>query len=197
MAAAWLSDDVGWEEWEEDWSSIGVGVFDCLSQAQKQATILEVAQALLDPNVKPPRVTAVRAGTVDAIYRELQGLIEMEIDTGEETVVRSMVLGAMDEVGYWDPINSDLGPDEEPFLRPAPDCSDYAEWSPLVEDLLGEILEDRDFDMANDFLDLSPTQAAVLKENYNILPDYFSAVASDPTAEQLLRVRDQLKRLLW
>ncbi len=196
MAAASLSDAVGWEQWEEDWSSNGVGVFDNLSQAQKQATILEVVQALLDPKTKPPRVTAVRAGTVDAIYRELQGRIEMEIDTGEETVVRSMVLEALDEVDYWDLINTDLEPGEEPFLRPAHDCADYVEWSPLVEDLLAEVLEDSDFNMANDFLDMSPSVAAVLKKNFNILPDYFSAVASDPTADQLLRVRDQLNSLL-
>src|ERR1700738_4734040 len=102
MAAAWLSDNVGWEECEEDSSSFGVGVFDCLSQAQKQATILEVAQALLDPNVKPPKVNAVCAGTVDAIYRELRGCIEIEIDTSDESIIRAMVLEALKEMGYWD-----------------------------------------------------------------------------------------------
>jgi hypothetical protein len=62
-------------------------------------------------------VTAVLAGTFDAIYRALQGTIEMEIDMGEGTTIRGMVLAALKENGYWDEVNSALGPDEEPTCR--------------------------------------------------------------------------------
>ena len=67
------------------------------------------------------------AGTVDAIYRELEGNIEIEIDFGEETTVRQMVLDAMVEIGYWQQVNSSLGPGEEPVLPLVPDSTDTEE----------------------------------------------------------------------
>lgn len=53
------------------WPGIGIAVFDKLTQGQKQVAILTVARALLDPAIEPPEVTAVLAGTVDAIYVHL------------------------------------------------------------------------------------------------------------------------------
>jgi hypothetical protein len=176
--------------------AIGVGVFDQITQAQKQATILVVAQALLDPNAKPPKVNAVCAGTVDAIYRELRGCIEIEIDTSNESIIRAMVLEALEEMRYWDYEETDLEPGEEPFMPPNPKCTDYGEWSPLVDALWDEVLEDCDFDMEEGFLDMPPAEAEVLKKKMNISPDYFRTIASDPTKDQLLKIRGQLRNLL-
>jgi hypothetical protein len=50
-----LSDTVGWEKYEDVWDGIGVRVFDTLTQGQKQAAILMVTRALVDPNCPPPR----------------------------------------------------------------------------------------------------------------------------------------------
>jgi hypothetical protein len=195
-AASSLSFDVGWEDWEDDWSPIGVKVFDRLSQAQKQATILEVVRALLDASVEPPEVTSVLAGTVDAIYRELGGRIEMEISFGEQTAVRNMVLEAAAEMDYWQSANSGLEPDEEPCIAPAPGCADYEEWSPLVEALWGTVLEDCDFDMVDEFLDMPPAEAAARKKQMNINPEYFTEIAPDPTPTRILAIREELSRLV-
>jgi hypothetical protein len=89
-----------------------VDVFDRLSQGQKQVAILTVAKALLDVGTKPPPVNAVLAGTVDAIYRDLQARIETEISF-EDTRVRKMVLEAIDEMDYWTEVNNSLEPGEE------------------------------------------------------------------------------------
>jgi hypothetical protein len=56
---------VGWDDDDDEWPGIGVSVFDVLSQGQKQAAILAVVRALLDPAVEPADVTAVAAGSVD------------------------------------------------------------------------------------------------------------------------------------
>ena len=58
-------------------------VFERLTREQKQLAILLVARALLDPLSEPPRITAVLAGTVAAIYEHLLclGLRPVE-DTG-------------------------------------------------------------------------------------------------------------------
>jgi len=74
--------------------SSGFGTsFQCSSQGQKQAAILTVARALLDPGVEPPRNTAALAASMVAIYTQLQAEIEIEIDTGLGRAARPVVLG--------------------------------------------------------------------------------------------------------
>jgi hypothetical protein len=197
IAAGCLSDDVGWEDCQDDdWYGIDVVVFDHLTQGQKQAAILEVCRALLDPAVEPPRVTAVLAGTVDAIYRELESYIECEINFAEETDLRRAVLVAMEEANYWEDINSgrDLG--EDPYIPLAPECDDLSAWAELIESLRTDVLEDYDFDMEDKFLDMPPAEGAALKKAMNILPDYFTATVEDPTPAKLADIMGELRSLL-
>ncbi len=194
MAAGMLSDFVGWEPWEDDWQDIGIAVFDNLSQHQKQAAILVVAKALLDPACEPPDVTAVLAGTVDAIYSHVESAVEMEI--GHETSVRQLILDAADEMDYWDEANDGLPPDEEPAMRPTPDCPEMSEWDELVEALRTEILDDYDFSMEKHFMDMPPDEAAALKQQLNIHPDYFVAVVEDPTPERVAEIQREIRAYL-
>lgn len=57
-----------------------VNVFCRLQPTQQLATLHEVAYGLLDPLTPIIELTAVREGTVYAIYRELVSLIEIEIE---------------------------------------------------------------------------------------------------------------------
>ena len=195
LAAAMFSDFVGWERFEDDWAEMGIAVFDNLTQHQKQAAILIVAKALLDPACEPPAVTAVLAGTVDAIYIQLESSIELEM--GHSTKVRQMILEAMDEMDYWNDVNSSLGPDEEPVARQKPGSKNMEEWRELIEALRTEILDDDDFSMEHDFMDMPPDEAAALKKQLNIDPDYFVAVIEDPTPERLKEIREQIKAYLY
>ena len=194
MAAGMFSDFVGWEPWEDDWPGIGIAVFDNLSQHQKQAAILIVAKALLDPACEPPDVTAVLAGTVYAIYSHVESAVEMEI--GHETSVRQLLLDAADEIDYWNKANDGLPPDEEPAMPPAPDCPNLSEWGELVEALRIEILDDYDFSMEKQFMDMPPHEAAALKRQLNIDPDYFVAVVEDPTPERAAEIRREIRAYL-
>jgi|ERR1022692_3862146 hypothetical protein len=195
LAAGTFSDLVGWEKWEDDWDGIGIAVFDNLTQHQKQAAILTVAKALLDSACEPPAVTAVLAGTVDAIYFHLESSIELEM--GHETTVRQMILEALDEMDYWNQINSGLGPGEEPTPRQTPDSEDMDEWNELLEAMRTEILDDYDFSMEDQFMDMPPDQAAALKNQLNIDPDYFVALIEDPTPERLKEIRAEIKAYLY
>ena len=195
LAAGTFSDIVGWEAFEDDWDDIGVAVFDNLTQHQKQAAILIVAKALLDPDCEPPDVTAVLAGTVDAIYLQLESTIELEI--GQETSVRQLILEVMEEMDYWTQVNSGLGPDEEPFKKLAQDSEDMDEWQELVEAMRTEILDDVDFSMEHEFMDMPPDKAAALENQLNIDPDYFVAVIEDPTPERLKKIREEIKAYLY
>jgi hypothetical protein len=195
-SAASLSDQVGWDDFADDWADTEIAVFDSLTQGQKQAAILFVAKALLIPEVEEPAVTAALAVTVDVIYRELLTLIEIEMSLSGETTARRMVLEALAEMEYWEKVNSSLEQHEEPVRPPGPESTDYAEWSFLVDTLRQEILEDYDFEMAKTILDLPPDLAAGLKRQMNIDPDYFVAVVEDPSPERLQEVRSELRALL-
>jgi hypothetical protein len=98
-------------------------VFEGLTLGQKQLAILLVARALLDPAIEPPRITAVLAETMAAIYHHLQTMVAIEIDGGEGTKVRRMLLDALDES------------DQEPRAPLIPACQDTKEWCEIVESL--------------------------------------------------------------
>src|SRR4051812_44588362 len=97
MAAAFLSDNIGWECEQTDDDAIGIAAFDRLTTGQKQTAIFEVSRALLRPDVDPPRVTAALVATVDAIYRELLTLIELEMGDEGATTRRALLLDVMTE----------------------------------------------------------------------------------------------------
>jgi hypothetical protein len=110
--------------------------------------ILVVARALLDPATQPPRITAVLAGTVAAIYEHLLTMVAVEMDEGEEPICRPMLLDALDER------NSRC--DQEPLALPSPACQDLEEWWEVIESLRDTVLEDHDFDMESVILDAPP-----------------------------------------
>jgi hypothetical protein len=161
-------------------------VFERLTQGQKQLAILLVARALLDPVSEPPEITAVLAGTVAAIYEYLQMMVAVEIDEGDETTIRRIVLDALNEMDYWD--------DQEPLW---PECGDMDEWSAAVEALGDSVLEDHDFDMEAIFLDAPPEEAAALKALMQIHRDYFVTPIDDPSPQGLERIREELRGLLY
>jgi hypothetical protein len=160
-------------------------VFERLTRGQKQLAILVVARALLDPATEPPRITAVLAGTVAAIYEYLQTMIDLEIDQREGTTIRQMVLDALNEMDYWD--------DQEPL---SPECEDIDEWSEAVEALGDSVLEDHDFEMEAQVLDAPPEEAAAFKALMRIHPDYFVTTIDDPSPQILEKTRQELRSLL-
>ena len=162
-------------------------VFDKLSRGERLAAILVVSKALLDSATESPEDTAALAATVSAIYDYLEAVIDAEAEAGETTIVRSMVLEALDEKDYWNIVGR---------RRLSPRSRKMDEWSHLVEALRGEVLEDEDFKMESRFLDASPDKAAHLKAEMHIDPDYFVTPVEDPSPKRLDEIRKELQRLL-
>jgi hypothetical protein len=159
-------------------------VFERLTRSQKQLAILVVARALLDPAAEPPRITAVLAGTVAAIYEHLQTMVALEIDEHEGTTIRHMLLDAVNES------------DQEPHGHLSPECQDIEECWEIVESLRDTVLEDHDYDMEALFLDTPPDEAAALKALMQIHPDYFITPIDDPSPQGLETIREELRSLL-
>jgi len=101
-----------------------------------------------------------------------------------------MLLAAAADVNFF---RDEADQPEEPLPV---NSDDYGAWSVIIEVLEDEILEDRDFSMAGDFLDMPPDQAATLKKTMNIDPGYFTAIVEDPDPERLRELGRELRELL-
>lgn len=193
-ALGYLSDIIGWDDWDYDGFESGIAVFDRLTPGQKQAILLTAGRALLHPESPSPQITACLAGAVAAVYETLLGMVELEMDT-RRTVLRRQMLAVPDEMDYWSAVNDGRMPDAEPFKRPRANCEELPVWMDIVEDLRMTVLDDYDFDMESTFLDVAPEAAAELKRTMNIDADYFTDIPEDPTPEQLRVVRRELQEL--
>jgi len=195
-AAVSLSDFVGWEECDNDYSDMGVAVFDKLSWGQKQFAILTVAKALLDPHVEPPTISAVLAGTVHAIYCQLECLIEIEAFHGGETSVRQMLLEPIADKHLSQEVDGVLDGDSEPITPLSAESDDLERWNDLVESLRTAVLEDYDFAIDSNIADMAPHQAAALMKLMNINPCYFTAFVEDPVPERMKQIQSEIRQLL-
>jgi hypothetical protein len=74
-------------------------------------------------------------------------------------------------------------------VLPSADSRDTAEWDLLLECLADRILWDCDREMGDEFLDADPDASRAMMAELRIDPDYFTAVAPDPTDEELNAAR--------
>ncbi len=194
-AVGYLSDQIGWDE-QEDWWSEDISVFDRLTQGQKQSVLLEVTRALLDEHTEVSPVTAARAAAVAQVYQTMEELITADIESEGDSIMRVLLLDAMDEANYWDNVNTNLPLGEPPTVRPSPHSPDIDMWAFLVEVLCDTVLVDRDFEMEDTFGDVDPEKTAEIKRMMSIAPDYFTQVPEDPTPERLEQIHRELRDLL-
>jgi hypothetical protein len=202
-----------WEQVEEagdepEFCETGVAVFDRLQPASKLAMIALVSKALTDDDEPCPPLTAQTEGTFAAIYAAIRQEIAVEIDPGREGrqsegegfSMRPIVLAAVRETNPdWDnPLPDTEGEvqDIEPAVLPQPNCEDSGAWNDLLEELMDRVLwGDRDFEEEEFFLDNDPRESRLMKRLLGIDGDYFSAIAPEPTEDQLTMIRETLRRI--
>jgi hypothetical protein len=190
-----------------DLCETGVAVFDRLQPASKLAMIATVGKALTDDDEPCPPLTGLTEGTFAAIYAAIRQEIAVEIDLGREgpqsegeaLSMRPFVLAAVRETSaarddhLADTESEDQ--DLEPPALPQPDCEDIGAWDDLLEELMDRVLwGDRDFE-EEFFLDMDPRESRLMKRLMGIDEDYFSAVAPEPTEDQLTTIRETLRRI--
>ncbi len=94
---------------------------------------------------------------------------------------------------FWEP---EPGEDDESFELPAETSTDLECWSLCVEQLADAILWDRDFEMAEDFLDADPRVSRRRRQLLGIRDDYFTRVAPDPRPSELPELIDATRALV-
>lgn len=185
------------EEFSDDRWPWGVRVFDGIASGQQLAILAVVAQALFDPHVPPPRLSAVNESVIGVMFIAIERAIRFEIDEadglarigGDPFRWRKLVLAAIVETDGSPATTSD---DE----LPEPTCPDFDEWSVLLETLGDGVLWDGDWEMDDLFMDVDPETSKVRKELLTIDEDYYTAVAPDPTPEELAEARRLLRAIV-
>ena len=193
-----MSFDDAWEE-DPSWDcDSGVAVFDSLTATQRLALLHDVALHLLTQTDEPMPRTAASDAAVAAIFTEIRDQVAIEIDLSEHDSGgfppapgqwRDLVLQAylsaqpvsFSDEGCTSHLDELLGDTELPDHR----CRDIDQWEELIDALADGILRDRDFEMADSFLDVDPTVSQQRRRLMGISEQYFTHVARDPHQQDL------------
>jgi hypothetical protein len=201
----------------------GVEAFDRLQPNQKLALLALVGNALKEEGEPRPKLTAHTEVTVAAIFRHIADQVAFEIDMSAEpepvedpTYWRRFVLaacrdaeerdrteeqdqswpsGAQMQAGETDSRGGEEREDpSETWLPPAVDSADFDDWEFLVDGLANRILwEDGDYEMGDAFMDAAPSESRARMHVMGIADDYYTAIAPDPTDEELEHIRRLLR----
>jgi hypothetical protein len=186
----WDEVEFEFDDGMEDNACVGVVAFDRLQPGQKLALLALVGEALRDPAVPPPDLTACNEAAVAAVYRHVALLVEFEIEAGRDPDEDPLV--SMREM-----VRAAYRRHFAPYRVRVPKTS-YASagrWADLVEVMSEGLLWGTDFEDFINLLDLDPGRARRVRERFGIPDDYFTAPAPDPTDAQLEAVRSTLRRL--
>lgn len=199
-----LSDEDDGSEDEEDRNSptadmqLGIAVFDSLTIPQRVAMLHHVSRHLLTDVVPASEETsAVDDATIAAIFSEIQDQLTIEIDLHleEDSTVefdepfagphrmdaahwRSLVMAAFLQFSEGSDVTDD-------YQTPT-SISDtsLAAWGDLIDELASAILWDRDFELADGFMDEDPVSSRQRKRLLGIHDNYFVEPPLDPTINQ-------------
>ncbi len=175
----------------------GIAVFDALSPSQRIGLLYDVTRHLLTETESTLTLSATTEAAVAAIFIEIRDQVAIEIDlfpdgladqaTWEEGELswRQLVLAASHDVLGGAEAEADWDPE---FELPDAHCPDIALWEDLVDWLAEAVLWDRDFEMADTFLDVDPGISRQRRRLLGIEDDYFTQVAPDPRPREAMRL---------
>jgi len=200
---------------------VGVEAFDQLQPNQKLALLALVGKALKDESEPMPELTAHTEAAVAAVYAHILAMIVVEIDYATESEEDGGDLSNLDDGCAWrrlalaaycednrepeaigmvtiegdDPVPKDRDEDDGLWSPPEVSSEDVEEWEFLiVECLANRILwADGDYESGPEFMDADPAVSRYCMDELGIAENYYTAVAPDPTDEQLDSVRRTLR----
>jgi len=199
-----LSDEDNDDEDEDDRHGptadmqLGIAVFDSLTIPQRIAMLHHVTQHLLtDAILSAEETSAVDDATIAAIFSEIQDQLTIEIDLhlDEDSAIefdddrddllrhdalhwRHLILAAFNQT------YSPIAKLDDFTIPKSPSDTSLDVWEDLIDALASAILWDRDFELADGFLDEDPISARHRRRLLGIHDDYFVEPPMDPTTSQ-------------
>ena len=181
----------------------GIAVFDALTPLQRIGLLYDVTRHLLTETDSTLTLSATTEAAVAAIFIEIRDQVAIEIDLFPDGLPeqsgweqqqnlswRQLVLAACRDIG-----GNDVEPDAE-FEFPQPHCHDMSQWEDLVDWLAEAVLWDRDFEMADTFLDVDPGISRQRRRLLGIEDDYFTQVAPDPRPEEAIQLASMTREIV-
>jgi hypothetical protein len=171
-----------------------ITLFDELPDSQRLMLLERVATYLLTDTPTTLDLTAVNEAAVGVIFEHARTEIDREVASGRSAANkwRVIALAAYRECFADD----DEADDESEFVPSVADCVDLQKWWELLESLANRILWDRDYELADTFLDAPPVESRTLKQMLGVDADYFAAAAPDIVDDrQFPQVYGRLDRL--
>lgn len=183
----------------------GIAVFDALSPSQRIGLLYDVTRHLLTDTESTLPLNATTEAAVAAIFIEIRDQVAIEIDLYPDGLAeqvpwdddrswRQLVLAACNDV-FGDEHDEFDGREPETEF-PDPHCPDMARWEDLVDWLAEAVLWDRDFEMAETFLDVDPGISRQRRRLLGIQDDYFTQVAPDPRPQEAMRLASKTREIV-
>ena len=188
------------DEFEEEANdcSSGIPIYDACSPSQRIGLLNKVALHLLTETTDVLPLTALVDATIAAVFVEVRDQVAIEIgltdnsDQGDPFFWRRMVLeshrSSIDERPNTE--------DEEQSALPLLDSDQLEAWEKSIDELADLILWDRDFEMADTFMDLDPKVSKHRRRLLGIDDHYFSAVANDPYPDMVFQLASETRKLV-
>jgi hypothetical protein len=172
----------------------GIAAYDAFSPSQRIGLLHDVAEYLLTETETALPLSAPLDATVAAIFIDIRDQVAIEIDflsaqddVDEVHSWRQMVLAAY--LTIFSPVEGDIRAGDAVCSElPDDSCKDIRQWENLVNLLSDAILWDRDFEMAESFLDVDPGVSHQRRRLLGIKEDYFTSVAPDPRPAEVFRL---------
>jgi hypothetical protein len=185
----------------------GIAVFDALSPSQRIALLYDVTRHLLTATEATLSLSATSEAAVAAIFIEIRDQVAIEIDLFPDGLLdeslsdpqtrstwRRRVLAAAAQVMRSS--QEEIGPAADELELPDPHCRELSVWEDLVDSLAEAVLWDRDFEMAETFLDVDPGISRQRRRLLGIEEDYFTQVAPDPRPAEVLRLASMTREIV-
>jgi hypothetical protein len=152
----------------------GVRMFDELPWQQRLALLASVAEALLDPNISAPELSAVNEATVAALFAHVERNLTIELDDAADADLSTLI-----DCYYWRRllVAGQGEPNDEFYMEV--NSRDLSDWAILIEGYQDHILWDADWDMPELFLDVDPAICQLRKDFLGIDDDYYTFPAPD------------------
>ncbi|MDF1844796.1 MAG: hypothetical protein P1U77_25570 [Rubripirellula sp.] len=180
----------------------GIAVYDMCSTSQRVGLLHQVAKHLLTDTDSALVLSAPLEATIAAIFVDIRDQVAMEIEflpqlmeTEDQPTWRRMVLDAYLSTLAPDDLENKVWAEMVEQL-PTEDCRFIRRWEHVIDSLADAILWDRDFELADQFLDSDPVSAFDRRQVLGISDDYFTRIAPDPRAEDVRRVVSQTRAIV-
>ncbi len=175
----------------------GIAVYDALTVMRRIALLHDVARHLLTDTDQVLDLSAELEACVAAIFVEIRDQVAIEIEfpsligNSQSPSWRTLVRNAYENM--FANQDRELGDDWE---LPSPESGDIRSWAYLIDSLSDAILWDRDFELAESFLDDDPGVSDRRRRLLGIDDEYFTRIAPDPRPDQLYRLVWQTQKIV-